>query len=295
MTRPLMTAYINPATSKQFRDVAGYTLANGDPAINVACIFAANYASPELPYLRANNNDPPTTEPFNANIQQVLSDGSVQYLQQKGLKVLLTVGNGWSQVGWSQFTSESDAMNFAQYLRDEVVGPYGLDGIDVDDEYSQGTPNETSLIMVTTLMKQIMPDKMITKALWTDQQYFQSDWNGKTLAANLTYGWEMGYGGSPQARLVPYTQFAPGHSLTPAQLSPGFWANQPSSAPDQDVEWLLNNGYAGAMIFAFEEQSNIDLMGQLVNDWYGPGNWNPPESSAPNSSHTRALVPDEQP
>ena len=77
MARPgVMTAYINPQTSQQFRNVAGYTLANGEPAIDVACIFAANYASSELPYLRANNNNPPTTNPFNPNIQQVLSDGS---------------------------------------------------------------------------------------------------------------------------------------------------------------------------------------------------------------------------
>jgi hypothetical protein len=35
-------------------------------------------------------------------------------------------------------------------------------------------------------------------------------------------------------------------------------------------------GYAGAMIFGFEEQANVDLMGVLVDAWYGPGNWNPP-------------------
>ena len=277
MTRPgVMTAYINPQTSEQFRNVAEYTLANGEPAINVACIFAANYASSELPYLRAENNNPPTTNPFNPNIQQILSDGSVQYLQQKGVKVLLTISNGWSQVGWSEFDSETDATNFAQYLKDEVVDRYGLDGIDIDDEYSQGTPNAVSLAMVTTLMKQIMPDTMITKALWTDYQYFQSNWNGKTLAGNLTCGWEMGYGGSPQARLLPYTEFGPGNSLTPGQMSLGFWASQPPVTPDQDVAWLLNNSCVGAMIFAFEEQSNIDLMGQIVTDWYGPGNWNLP-------------------
>jgi hypothetical protein len=270
----MMTAYINPHTPQQFRNVAGYTLANGDPAINVVCIFAANYASSQPPYLRANNNDPPTKNPFNPNIQEVLTDGSVQYLQQKGLKVLLTVGNGWSQVGWSEFNSETDAMNFAKYLKDEVVVPYGLDGIDIDDESSKGMSNDTSLIMVTTRMKQIMPDKMVTKALWTDYEYFQSKRNGDTLAANLACGWEMSYGGSPQARLVPYTEFGPGNGLTPSLLSLGFWAGQPSATPDQDVEWLLKNGYAGAMIFAFEEQSNIDLMGQIVNDWYGPGNWN---------------------
>jgi hypothetical protein len=30
------------------------------------------------------------------------------------------------------------------------------------------------------------------------------------------------------------------------------------------------------MIFGFEAQDNVDLMGQLVDDWYGSGNWNPP-------------------
>jgi hypothetical protein len=276
MTRPaVMTAYIDPQTPQQFTSVAGYTLADGTPAINFACIFAGNYAASTSPYLRANNNNPPTTNPFNTNIQQVLSDGSVQVLQQAGLKVLLTVTNGWASVGWSEFTSESDATDFAQYLAG-IVSQYGLDGIDIDDEYSSGTPNDTSLIMVTTILKQQMPGKLITKALFDDYQYFQATWNGNTLAQNLDYGWEMSYGGPPKYRLVPYTQFGSANSLTPAQLSCGFWASQPSADPDADIQWLEDNGYAGAMIYAFQEQSNVDLMGQLVNDWYGPGNWNPP-------------------
>ena len=271
-----MTAYINPQSSQQFRDVAGYTLADGTPAINVVCLFAGNYAASEVPYLRANNNDPPTTNPFNDNIQQVLEDGSVQYLQSKGLTVLLTITNGWQSVGWSEFTSESDAMDFAQYLMTDVVDQYGLDGIDIDDEYSTGTPNDTSLIMVTTCMRQIMPDKIISKALFDDSQYFQANWNGNTLAGNLNYGAEMSYGGPPKARLEPYTQFGPNNSLSPGQLSLGFWTGQPSPDPNQNVQWLKDNSYAGVMIYAFEDSSNVDLMGQLVNDWYGPGNWNPP-------------------
>src|SRR5690242_490738 len=137
-----MTAYINPQSSEEFRAAAGYTLADGSPALNVVCIFAGNYAAADLPYLRANNNDPPTTAPFNPNIQAILDDGSVQYLQSKGLTVLLTILNGHSAVGWSQFTSEADAMAFAQYLKDDVVDKYGLDGIDIDDEYSDGEPND---------------------------------------------------------------------------------------------------------------------------------------------------------
>lgn len=267
-------AYISPKDSTQFRDVACYVLADGSPAIDVACIFAGNYASSETPYLRANNDDLPTNKPFNDNIQQVLDDGSVKALQDKGITVLLTITNGWHPVGWSEFQSEADASAFAQYLKTEVVDKYGLDGIDIDDEYSTGTPQDDSLVMVTSLMQQLMPDKIVSKALWADlppaYKYFTAKWNEKTLADNLTYGWQMGYGSSPEGTLPPYLSVG----MAKNRLSQGFWSGQPSPNPGQDVEWIKNNGYEGVMIFGFEEQSNVDLMGTLVNDLYGPGNWN---------------------
>jgi hypothetical protein len=266
-----MTVYINPQSSQQLTDVAGYTLADGSPAIDVVCLFAGNYASPDPPYLRANNNQPETNQPFNPNIQQVLGDGSVQYLQSKGLKVLLTVTNGWATVGWSTFTVQTDAMDFAQYLK-SVVDQYGLDGIDIDDEYSIGAANDTSLIMVTTLMREIMPGKIISKALYSDLNYFASSWNGNTLAGNLDFGAEMSYGSPANGRLAPYL----GYGMGPPKLSLGFWSAQPSPAPGEDVAWLVGNGYAGVMMYAFEEQANVDYMGELVNDWFGSGNWNPP-------------------
>ncbi len=173
-------AYINPDNTFGLRNVADYTLADGSPAIDVACIFAGNYASADLPYLRANNNNPPTTKPFNDNIQAVLDDGSVQYLQSKGITVLMSLLNGHAEVGWSQFTSQQDAQNFAEYLKSDVVDRYGLDGIDIDDEYSAGVPNNSSLIMVTSIMKTLMPDKIISKALFSDIQYFPpNSWDAK--------------------------------------------------------------------------------------------------------------------
>jgi hypothetical protein len=266
-----MTVYISPNSSQQFRDLAGYTLADGCSAINIAAIFAANFAGAKRPYLRANNDDPPTTKPFNENIQQVLDDGAVQYLQDRGIKVLLSITNGHHPVGWSEFKSEHDARDFVRYLKVEVVDKYGLDGIDIDDEYSSGVPNDTSLIMVTTLMRQSMPDKIITKALFQDLRYFRTSWRGHTLARNLDFAWEMSYGGSPKPRLSPYKKW-----LSKNLVSLGFWSGSPSRAPAQDVRWLLDNGYAGIMLYAFQDQSNVKLMGDLVNDWHGAGNWNPP-------------------
>jgi hypothetical protein len=266
--RARVTAYISPNSSRQFRSLARYRLANGCPAISVAILFAANYAADETPYLRANNDDPPTRKPFNDNLQQVLDDGSVKYLQRRGIKVLLSITNGHQPVGWSQFTSRRDALDFARYLKTSVVARYGLDGIDIDDEYSSGVANKTSLIMVTTLMRQLMPNKIITKALYKDKKYFRATWRGHKLAENLDYGWQMSYGDPPRPRVAPYTRW-----LTKKQLSLGFWSGDPSRTPIEDVHWLRDEGYAGVMLYGFEDQSGVKLMGRLVDAWYGPGNW----------------------
>ena len=93
---------------------------------------------------------------------------------------------------------------------------------------------------------------------------------GRSLAENLAYGWEMTYGAPPQERLEPYTQWG----MNKNQLCLGFWFHQPSPTPSQDVAWVKQNGYGGIMILGFENPSNVELMGELVNDWYGSGNWN---------------------
>jgi hypothetical protein len=278
-----MTVYIDPKSPRQFRDLARYRLADGCPAISVAIIFAGNYAANERPYLRANNNDPPTTKPFNDNIQQILDDGSVKYVQARGIKVLLSITNGHQPLGWSQFTSSRDALDFARYLKTSVVARYALDGIDIDDEYSTGVPTRTSLIMVTTLMRRLMPNKIITKALFEDKSYFRATWRKHTLAENLDYAWEESYGGSPRPRVSPYTRW-----LSKDQLSLGFWAGQPSRTPARDVRWLRTKGYAGVMLYGFEDRSGVDLMGDLVDDWYGPGNWKlaGPDSGPSSTSQT---------
>ena len=122
--------------------------------------------------------------------------------------------------------------------------------------------------MVTTLMRQLMPNKIITKALFEDKTYFRATWRGHKLADNLDYGWEMSYGGPPRPRVAPYTRW-----LTKKQLSLGFWSGDPSRTPIEDAQWLRGQGYAGVMVYGFEDRSGVKLMGNLVDAWYGPRNW----------------------
>merc|ERR1719505_405117 len=116
--------YINPKNSEQLKSIANYTTAGGITAVDIVSLFAANYCTNEWPCLRAQNNDPPTKDPFNSSIQQVLIDGSVKFLQDKGIVVLLSVLNGHTDVGWSCFKSDDNAKNFVNYLQSQVIDKY---------------------------------------------------------------------------------------------------------------------------------------------------------------------------
>lgn len=253
-----------------------YTMADGSAAVDIVCIFAANINKKPFPsgaVALAPNTKVPEGYPYvvGGSDYASLTAADIQKLQNKGITVLLTLLNNHDATGWSEFPDVATATNFSEQLK-EVVDRLGLDGIDIDDEYSAGEPIPSSLVTVTTIMKQLMPGNIISKALWADYEYFTPKYENNTLADNLTYGWEMGYGGNPEYRLPPYVNFG----MATNTLVCGFWSGQmsPSRPPSSDVSWLKENNYEGVMVYAFQEQPNIDLLGELVNDWNGNGNWN---------------------
>jgi hypothetical protein len=259
--------------------VAGqYVTAQGLNSVDVVSLFAANLnlsLSSDLIRLAPSVPVPTGGTLAVAHDYYVkVFQQSVAALQEKGIAVLLTFLNNWDAAGWSNFDPETaegqtDAWNFALQLQ-QVVETYGFDGIDIDDEYAQpdkGIP--ASLAMVTSMIRQLMPDKILSKALWADSEYFGPTYKGIGLAETLTCGWQMSYGDSPQSDLPPYVEAG----MAPEALSYGFQAGH-GGDPGPAIEWLKSNGYAGFMVYDFENPDNQALMGQLVDDWCGPGNWN---------------------
>lgn len=251
-----------------------YTMADGSAAVDVVCIFAANINKKPFPsgsFALAPNTKVPEGYPYVVGSAEYdsLTAGDIQKLQNKGITVLLTLLNNHDSTGWSEFPDAATATNFSEQLK-EVVDRLGLDGIDIDDEYSAGEPIASSLVTVTTIMKQLMPGNIISKALFDDYKYFKPVYQNQTLADNLTYGWEMSYWETPEKRLPIYTTFG----MATNTLVCGFWSDSPSKSPFADVSWLKENNYEGVMVYAFQDQPNIDLLGDLVNDWNGNGNWN---------------------
>lgn len=142
-----------------------FKLENGKYLFDVVCLFAANinYNSEEG-HLYINRNE---------NIQYWLdhADTYIRPLQKHGVKVILGLLCNWD---WSCLAGLSDygAQVFAKQLKD-ICDTYGLDGVNFDDEYESGSPEDPDnplygghstkcAARLCYETKKVMPDRLVT-------------------------------------------------------------------------------------------------------------------------------------
>ncbi|MFA0812394.1 glycosyl hydrolase family 18 protein [Microbulbifer epialgicus] len=242
-------AYVE-VNSNDIGNAGCFTESDGSQLFDIAVIFAAN--------INYDDDGQKAVLHFNDQVSDLLNNNlsTIQDLQAKGTKVVLSVLGNWQNAGWSCFADEQSADDFAQQLKD-AVDQYGLDGIDIDDEYSQCSQTYTdSLVKVTSALREKMPNKIISKALWEDSKYFQAQWNGKKLGDQLDYGWEMSYwkGANCSSRIQEYI------NLGVDKLKLGVGASTVQN-PDASVARDLaacnesNNLGGGTMIFNVTKDS----------------------------------------
>lgn len=155
---PTSIAYVE-VNNDELANVGRYTVANGANAFDVAIIFAANI----------NSEDGKAVLVKNENVQRTLDQAATQIrpLQAKGIKVSLSVLGNHQGVGLANFTSKAAARDFAAQVA-ATVEQYGLDGVDLDDEYSDygvnGTPqpNDQSIGWLVSALRADMPGKLIS-------------------------------------------------------------------------------------------------------------------------------------
>jgi len=250
---PFTTAYVE-VNSNSFKNPGCYTYSSpAKQLFSFAVIFAAN--------INYTNGQP--TLYFNPQVQSTLNSGNVAYLKSLGIKVLLDVLGNHQNAGWGCFTTYAAADAFAIQCAN-AVSQYGLDGIDIDDEYSTCTTNTSSLVLaVSALRSRLGTSKYITKALFSDIQYFSATYNGKKAGDIIDYGWEMTYGYTNYAaRLQPYVNAG----MARTKLSIGVDIN--GSDQTGASNFIKNNGYAGVMVYNVSKTSQTNLS-KVSNALYG--------------------------
>ncbi|MDR6921093.1 endo-beta-N-acetylglucosaminidase H [Chryseobacterium sp. 2987] len=197
---PVGICYVEVNNSNML-NAGSYTLQNsGKQLFDVAIIFAANInydTSKSRAYISSNNN-----------VTKVLNDVNtyVRPLQQKGIKVLLDILGNHQGAGISNFPNREAARDFARQIA-HTVYTYGLDGVDLDDEYAgygnngTGQPNNSSFVMLLQELKAAMPDKLIT-FYYIGPATTRQSYNGDAAGNYINYSWNAYYG-TYNAPVVP--------------------------------------------------------------------------------------------
>jgi len=156
---PVSIAYVE-VNSNDLANVGRYALEDGSPAFDVAIIFAANINHDgENAYLH-----------LNEQVQATLDDAATQIrpLQEKGIKVTLSLLGNHQAAGFANFPSQAAAEAFADQVAD-VVETYDLDGVDIDDEWvAYGTGStppanpDSAVWLVDALGEKLPDDSLIT-------------------------------------------------------------------------------------------------------------------------------------
>jgi hypothetical protein len=186
---PTSIAYVE-VNNDQLANVGRYQLANGANAFDVAIIFAANInwnGSKAVLY----NND---------KVQATLDAAATQIkpLQAKGIKVSLSILGNHQGAGIANFPTQAAAQDFASQVT-ATVTKYGLDGVDLDDEYADyganGTPqpNQQSIGWLITALRAQMPSKLLSFYDIGPAGSSLSS-SSSTIGSKLNYAWNPYYG-----------------------------------------------------------------------------------------------------
>ncbi|SDH64076.1 Glycosyl hydrolases family 18 [Pedobacter terrae] len=229
------------------RNVGKYKLSTGQQLFDIAIIFAAN--------INYNTSTQKAELFFNNNVSNILNNKTtyIKPLQDKGIKVLLSILGNHQGAGFCNFPSQAAAQAFAQQLAN-AVNTYGLDGIDFDDEYAEygnngtGQPNASSFVYLVTALRSLLPNKIIS-FYYYGPAASRLSYNGVTVGSKINYSWNAIYG----SYAVPNVPGLAKANLGPAAID--IQATSSSTAASLATQ-TVNNGYG---IYLYYNLPNSDV------------------------------------
>ncbi|WP_350280240.1 endo-beta-N-acetylglucosaminidase H [Kribbella sp. HUAS MG21] len=254
---PITVAYIE-VNNESMLNAGRYTLAtSGAQVIDIALIFAANI----------NYDGTNAYLHFNDQVTNVLNNVATQVrpLQQKGIKVLLSILGNHQGAGFANFPNQAAADAFAQQLAD-AVNQYGLDGIDFDDEYAEygnngtGQPNDFSFVYLVQALRAKLPNKLIT-LYDIGPASERLSYNGQSIANTFDYAWNPYYG----------TWAVPSGPSDKSRLSPAavsYTATSSSTAASL-AQRTVNEGYGVFLTYNLTSANTASYMSAFTQKLYG--------------------------
>lgn len=247
--------------SNSLLNTGKYTLTTGGQQLfDIAIIFAANINYNTTTHQAVLSNNP--------NVSNVLVNKATQIvpLQNKGMKVLLSILGNHQGAGICNFTSRTAAHAFAKQCSD-TVAYYGLDGIDFDDEYAEygnnGTtqPNDSSFVMLVDELRKLMPSKIIS-FYYYGPAASRLSWGGKKVGDFVNYSWNAIYG----SYSVPNVAGLPKSNLAPAAVD--IQSTSQSTANSLATQ-TKNNGYGVYLWYNLTSTDKHTYFSGVSNILYG--------------------------
>lgn len=262
-TKPYKTLCYVEVNRESILNVGAYTLAtSGKQLFDIAVIFAANINwnyDEQRPYLK-----------FNENVQHILShrDKYVKPLQDKGIKVILDVLGNHDFTGVGCLGGKY-AVDFADECR-SAVEAYGLDGVDLDDEWSSYNPTSPvggasgqKMGELILALRKAMPDKIVAVYNIGASISVPNIINGEAVADAVdisTYPYYGSFGTNPPFGL-PKSKYAPIGVNVSTQL--------PYSLTYYTQTYNVNQGFGCFFVYDLTSVDRTSYLTQASNVLFG--------------------------
>ena len=237
-----------------------YTLDDGSPAFDIAVIFAANINyDGERAYLH-----------LNENVQHLLdnADTYVRPLQEKGIKVVLSILGNHQGAGFANFPDAEAADRFALEVT-TLVRRYGLDGVDLDDEWSEygktgtGQPNAFSFVNFVEALRKRLPNRLITFYVIGPSAERQ-EFEGTRVGDLVDYAWNPYYGSFLDFPVpgLPRSQYGA------AAVDLGASDTSPELVRDL-AQRTADGGYGAYVTYQLQTGDQTELVSAMTEPLYG--------------------------
>ena len=258
-------------------NVGNYVLQDSrKPFFDMMVIFAAN--------VQLNKETREIYLKYNENVDHLLKNREkyIKPLQDKGIKVLLGLLNDHAGVGIANLQGES-LRRFAAQCK-VAVETYGLDGVDLDDEWAEyGTVNTDILTpaeawtqsgtkqgRLAIELRRLMPDKIITLFEYTNIPPYEID--GISMSDVVDYTMYSSYPGSNYYVSARTSYMGlPNARYSPAAVN----LRTNDSAPMLDVilatwaTFMKNSGYGFLFFYDLRMEDLTSKLSAASNVFYG--------------------------